>query len=344
MLSKKNHIPARLPTNHPPVLLVVVDAEEEFDWNQAFSRSSISTDAIAAQPLIHEKIFDKFGIVPTYVVDWPVATAPASVATMRMLMSKGQCEIGAQLHPWVSPPHDEIVSKHNSYPGNLPKELEFQKLRCLTEAITQNFGLAPKTFKAGRYGVGPHTSEIIASLGYQVDSSIVSYTSFSEEAGPDFSRFSEEPFWFGSAANPLLELPVTAGFCGHLRNFGPNIYPFLAAPRINGLHLPGIAARSGFLERIRLTPEGASADDMIRLTSALRATGCQVFTLTYHSPSLVPGNTPYVRSNEDLKAFLAAINEYCCYFRNDLGGVFMSISNLHETLTRYRECNRFTKI
>ncbi|MGZ3253357.1 MAG: polysaccharide deacetylase family protein [Burkholderiaceae bacterium] len=332
MLNQTTHIPARLPENHPPVLLVVIDTEEEFDWSQPFSRTNTFTTAIAAQPIAHTRVFDKFGIVPTYVIDWPVATTPSAVSTMRALMENDQCEIGAHLHPWVSPPHTEIVSSYNSYAGNLPKELEFEKLRSLTNAITENFGRAPLTFKAGRYGVGTHTSEIIASLGYKIDASIVPYTSFDSDGGPKFSKYSEQPFWFGNKTQPLLELPATTGFCGRLRRFGSTIYPTLASKHLNALRLRGIAARSGMLERIRLTPEGGSASDMIRLTSALRRSGCQVFTLTYHSPSIVPRNTPYVRSNEELAAFFDAIDKYCAYFRDEIGGTFMSISKLHEIL------------
>ena len=269
MLGQTKHTPARLPKGHPPVLLVVVDTEEEFAWDKPFDRNSTGTASIAAQKIVHDRIYDKFGIVPTYVIDWPVATTPASVAALRALMENGQCEIGTHLHPWVSPPHDEAVSVHNSYTGNLPKELEFEKLRLLTEAITENFGRKPITFKAGRYGLGPHTAEALAKLGYLVDASIVPYTSFINDGGPDFSGFSEEPFWFGDPAQPLLELPVTTGFHGALRKFGSSIYPMLSTPPMKALHAGGIAARTGMLERIRITPEGGTADDMKRIATTL---------------------------------------------------------------------------
>ena len=71
---------------------------------------------------------------------------------------------------------------------------------------------------------------------------------------------------------------------------------------------------------------------MIRLTTALARAGHQVFTLTYHSPSLVPGHTPYVRSTNDLEAFLKAISQVCEHFQKELGGVFMSTSGIHEAL------------
>lgn len=336
MFDRASHLPASLPKNHRPVLLIAVDTEEEFQWDKPFSRSSTATTSIGAQHRLHDRVYDKYGIVPTYLIDWPVATSPTSVEALKSLMQNGQCEIGTHLHPWVSPPHLETVSTFNSYAGNLPKWLEFEKLQSLTDKITENFNKRPVTFKAGRYGLGKHTAEAIAKLGYKIDASVVPYTSFTSDGGPDFSKFSEFPFWFGDMAAPMLELPVTTGFHGLLREYGSALYPRLAATRLKALRVKGIAARTRMLERIRLTPEGCTANDMIRLATTLARKGCQVMTLTYHSPSVVAGHTPYVRTNAELKQFVSSIEEFCEYFKNELGGVFMSISSLHEKLEESR--------
>ena len=332
MLETSLNRPASLPARHPPVLAVVVDTEEEFDWSKPFSRDNTATTAISAQPVAHERIYDRLGIVPTYVIDWPVATTPTAYATLKALLEAGRCEIGTHLHPWVSPPHTEEVNAYNSYTGNLSAGLEFAKLERLTDAIEENLGRRPTVFKAGRYGLGPHTAGALARLGYAVDTSIVPHSSFSGDGGPDFTAFDNNPFWFGPVSSPMLELPVTTAYCGWLGSRGAQLYPALATPIARRLRLGGIAARTRALERIRLTPEGCSLADMTRLTSSLADTGNQVFTLTYHSPSLVPGNTPYVRSHSDLESFLDAIAGICEYFRDELGGVFMSSAKIRETM------------
>ncbi len=89
-----------------PKVLVIVDVEEEFDWTAPFSRENTRVKTIAAQQPA-ERIFREFGIVPTYVVDYPVAAQPSGYEPLRDLLSSGGCEIGAQLHPWVTPPHEE---------------------------------------------------------------------------------------------------------------------------------------------------------------------------------------------------------------------------------------------
>jgi hypothetical protein len=336
MLRKVNHLPATLAAGERPVLIVIVDTEEEFAWDRPFNRSSTGTTSIAGQPLMHEQVFDKFGIVPTYVCDYPVVTTAASVATLRALMNEGRCEIGAHLHPWVSPPHQEEVTVFNSFAGNLPRELEYEKLRVLTAAITENFGRAPTTFKAGRYGLGPYTAESIAALGYAVDASVVPYTSFMDEGGPDFSAYREHPYWFKAGGRDLLELPATTGYAGWLRTFGPQLRNMAQQPLGRSLRMGGILARTRAVERIRLTPEGTSSDEMRRMTRALFNGGCEVFSLTYHSPSMVAGHTPYVRSAAELERFIATVHNYCAWFRDEIGGQFMSLSRLKDHMATQR--------
>lgn len=310
-----------------PLLAVVIDTEEEFDWRLPFARANRATRSIPAQAHA-QAIFDELGVVPTYVVDHPVATDPDAVSFLRELRDTGRAEIGTHLHPWVSPPHDEEVSRYNSYACNLPPDLERAKIACLTDAIAAAFGARPTVFKAGRYGFGANTGGVLADLGYHVDCSFVPWTSFAEDGGPDYRGVPDQPFWL-DADRRLLEVPMTCGFFGLLNGAGPTLHRALYGRRAERWRLPGLMARTGLLGRSRLSPEGISADEQCRLLRAMTRAGRQVFTLTYHSPSLEAGHTPYVRDDADLAAFLAAIRRVLTYFRDDLGGAFT-------TLTRYR--------
>lgn len=310
--------PAGLPPDLPPLLLVVIDTEEEFDWSRPHARENTSVTAIAAQGRAQE-VFARHGIVPTYVIDYPVAATPAAVAELRAFAEPGHCRIGAHLHPWVNPPYSETVNAYNSYPGNLPAELEREKLESLTAAIAEGFGGRPVIYKAGRYGVGPATAQILEDLGYLIDVSVVPFTSFTGDGGPDFSEAGFEPSWFGSRGD-LLEIPLSCGFYGRFRSLGPSLFPQLSGATGMRLRLPGILARSGLLERIRLTPEGVDLAANIRLARSLYDQGCRVFSFTYHSPSLVPGMTPYISSERELSQFLDTMERFFAFFIEDLGG------------------------
>ena len=309
---------AQIPANAPVLLLVIVDTEEEFDWGRPLSRDNTSVESIAEQHRAQE-IFARHGVVPTYVVDYPVATSERAVQVLGGFQTDGLCEIGAHLHPWVTPPHEEPVNAFNSYPGNLPADLEREKLEVLSAAIENNIGFRPRVYKAGRYGLGINTAAILKETGYDVDLSVVPYTSFAADGGPDYRTFGASPYWFG-AKRKLLEIPLTCGFAGVLATSGPRLFPALSSDLGMKLRLPGIAARLRLLERIRLTPEGIDHAAHRRLINSMLAEGHRVFAMTYHSPSLQPGNTPYVRDKADLKAFLGTLRRTLDYFLNEIGG------------------------
>ncbi len=321
---------AQVSPDMAPRLMVVVDTEEEFDWGQPLARENTSIQAIRAQGAAQD-VFAKHGLVPCYVVDYPIATSDAGIEILSGFLRDGVCEIGAHLHPWVSPPHDEEVTPYNSYAGNLPEALERTKLTRLTETIEANLGVRPRVFRAGRWGAGPATGRILEDLGYEVDTSVVPHTDFSADGGPCYHGFGARPYWFGTERR-LLEIPQSAGFAGLLRGAGPAVYPGLASPLGMALHGPGFAARLGLLERIRLTPEGVDAAALCRLTDSLLAQGRRIFVLTYHSPTLRPGCTPYVRDRADLAGFLATMARYLDYFRNRIGGQMDTPLGIFEAL------------
>jgi hypothetical protein len=313
--------------NRRPQLAVVVDTEEEFDWRRPFSRDNVATASIGAQALAHG-IYDRMGVVPTYVVDYPVAVDPAARALLGGLREAGKAEIGAHLHPWVCPPHEEEVSQFNSYHCNLSPELERAKIAALTGAIEDGFGARPTVFKAGRYGFGRSTADAIAELGYEVDCSFVPHASFAADGGPSYHGTPDRPFWL-DAERRLLEVPMTSGFIGAFAGAGERFPELFNSATAQRWRVPGLLARTGLVARSALTPEGVSAEEQIRLVKSLMRRGHSFFTLTYHSPSLAPGNTPYVKSDAELRAFLERIETVLCAFRDDLGGVFT-------TLTRHR--------
>lgn len=313
-------LPAAL--SDAPILTAVIDTEEEFDWNAPFDAQATCVRNIAEQPLAQE-IFDNYGMNPTYVIDYPVATTSAARDLLHRIADDGRCEIGAHLHPWVSPPYEGAIDAFHSYPGNLPTELERRKLTALTQAIAEGFGRQPIIYKAGRYGIGPATLQILLDLGYRIDVSVVPYTDFSRQHGPDFRAYGPQPFQVGPS---FVELPLTVAFAGRLTRQGARLYPALSSSWGKRLHLPGIAARLRLLERIRLSPEGHSLDEMKRLTRAALAKGQRFFMVTYHSSSLLPGATEYVRNLEDRRAFLNTLDRYIRFFLQDCSGRVERIS------------------
>lgn len=305
-----------------PVLFVVVDTEEEFDWNAPFSRANTSVTHVREIGRFQD-ICDRFGVRPIYVMDYPIATTPESIEVFSGLHRERRAEIGCHLHTWVNPPFTEEVSARNSYQANLPEGLEREKLGVLTAEIEKNFGTRPRIHKAGRYGFGADTLPILRDLGYEIDTSYAPGFDLGEDGGPDYLHTPPGPGWLDRPGG-LLELPATSGLIGALGPRGPGLFPLISSPAAERFKLPGIFSRARLLERVRLTPEGHTLAEMIRLVRDLRRRGVHTFSLTLHSPSVKPGCTPYVRDRADLDGFLECVEGFLAFFKHELQGAFMS--------------------
>lgn len=276
--------------------IVTVDTEEEFDWNAPLDREKHSVVTVPALRKF-QQFCEGFGVIPSYLIDYPVACSTYSPDAIGHAVAHGRADVGVQLHPWVSPPFQEEVSEYNSFAGNLPFELEREKFRTLRDRIAGAFGVSPMIYRAGRYGLGPRTAEILRECGIAIDTSVRAHFDYSGAGGPNYRDHPLHPYWVDSERK-LLELPLTTVYWGPLRQMGNIIYPHLwRTPSVRG-----VLARAGLLERIPLTPEGITIEEALRGVDIAIDEGLPVLVFSFHSPSLAPGHTPYVRNDDDLDA------------------------------------------
>lgn len=287
----------RFPAGAPPRFLVTIDTEEEFDWAAPLRREGHGLATIPSFARFVE-FCEHFGVVPLFLIDYPIATAPATAEVLGPALAAGKAEIGVHLHPWVNPPFDEELSEFNSFPGNLPEAVEREKFRGLHKAIRANLGVSPQIYRAGRYGAGPSTAAILGEEGILIDTSVRALFDYSSTGGPNYRDHPRRPYWLGEDKR-LLELPVTTVYGGLLRRWGTQIYPQLW----RGPRLRGAMAHARLLERIPLTPEGITSAEAKRGIDAALAENLPLLNFSFHSPSLAPGHTPYVRTAADLDAF-----------------------------------------
>ncbi len=277
--------------------LLTVDTEEEFDWHAPFKREGYGLTHVHWIERF-QAFCERFAISPVYLVDWPIATSAEAVAILAPIAAAGRAEIGIQLHPWVNPPFEEEIGNRNSYCGNLPPELEAAKFCMLRDRIEDAFGAPPLIYRAGRYGLGANTGEMLKAGGIAIDSSVRSNFDYSGADGPDYRGHPLEPYWVDEERS-LLELPLTTVYWGMLRRQGKRLHPLLQRiPRMGG-----IAAKLGLLEKIPLTPEDVTAEEALRGVDMAVDDGLPLLVMSFHSPSLQPGLTPYVRNEDDLNRF-----------------------------------------
>src|ERR1700722_8509194 len=306
---------------------ITIDTEED-DWGE-YRSSGFSMEAVHQLFRVQE-IFNAYGAIPTYLVTYPVVKDAGATAFFLDNLANGRCEIGTHCHPWNTPPFDEAINARNSMLCNLPYALVKDKIASLKEEISKTLGVDPVCFRSGRWGFGPDVAKAIQELGFRVDTSVTPYVDWTTSGGPDYRAASTHAYRFrpddilAAAPNgPLLEVPVTIGFLQRYEAFGRRA---IAAGSIaRRLRIRGLLDVARIVNLRWLSPEISTGREMIALAKRSLLRKNAYLNMSFHSTTLVPGRTPFVRTQQDLEVFLRSIEALIKYVANE-GVVFSGLS------------------
>jgi hypothetical protein len=287
------------------LLIVSIDTEED-NWYR--SRQGVTCENIG-ELRRQAAFFDRLGVRPTYFTSYQVAIDPEAAEIIRDVGSRG--EIAAHLHPWNTPPLSEAFTPRNSMLKNLSAELQLAKLQSLTATLEQTLGIRPRAFRAGRYGLGRDTVGALLRCGYQVDSSVTPFVSWEEvDDGPTFIGAPLDVYRLApdqDVSQPaedgaVIEVPLSCGF--GRRSFA------LWGRVDRALDRPGLRRLRSLCKRIVLSPELAAVADMLTLSRRLLEHGVRHLHLSWHSPSLKPGLSPFTATVADVDRLYATVDRY----------------------------------
>jgi peptidoglycan/xylan/chitin deacetylase (PgdA/CDA1 family) len=296
------------------LLIVSVDTEED-NWGRA--RSGITVENVRQLPRL-DRLFERLGVRATYFTTYQVAIHPETAAIIRALRETGRAEVGAHLHPWNTPPLEEAFEPRNSMLLNLPQQLQIAKLRRLTEALTQAVGARPVAFRAGRWGLGPGTVCALIECGYDIDGSVTPFQSWKELEGPSYVGAPLDAYRLDGrgdprvpvSAGPLLEIPVSWAYTRRPWAVWGRLHRCAAHRAWRPLRLAGVAARLGLVKSVALSPETDTVADMLTLTRRLIEDGVRHLHLFLHSPSLLPGLSPFAPTATAVEGMYTTIARY----------------------------------
>ena len=288
-------------------VFITIDTEED-TWDK-YSTIHNPVDNIVHLPMLQD-IFDRYGAVPTYLIDWPVIINNHSRHILQGLIDRGQCEIGTHCHPWNTPPFEEQLNNYNSMLCNLPYELIMKKITTLHSRIISELKITPVCFRAGRYGFDSMVAQSILKLGYQVDSSVSPFSNWTVYDGPDFSnalthiyRFDPEDILRPKTDGCLLEAPPSIGFLQKNFRLSNSIRKWIIKRPFSFFHLLRILDTLRIINFRWLSPELCSGSDMIRLSEYFINSGHNFLNMSFHSTSLLPGKSPFIRNQDQLDMF-----------------------------------------
>ncbi len=309
--SSRVHAPAS--SARETLLIVSIDTEED-NWIPA--RENVTVDNIRELPRF-QLALERMGVRATYFVSYQVLRARWAADILRGCAPAA--ELAAHLHPWNTPPL-EPLRRGSSMLGNLLPEIQLAKLRQLTEAFGTAFGWAPTAFRAGRWGIASSTLAALSACGYRIDSSVTPFMSWEAyDDGPSHDGAPPGAYGLGDGGDvriptrgkpKLWEIPATFGYSRRPFQRWHRVHRALMSPIGRRLRLPGIAWRTNLIRKVTLSPETNATAELLTLSRRALEDGAPYLHLFLHSPSLVPGLTPFVRTREEAMRFRASIERY----------------------------------
>lgn len=272
-------------------LIVSIDTEVDKDRWWRISKPVSFRSVLDAIPEVLEPLLAEFDLTATYLLSPEVMENEECRAVLRSCAADG-AELGVHLHPEFIEPlrtrwsdsmaglsADAVISQYSA-------EVEYAKLANATSAFKSAFGVSPTSFRAGRFALSDHTLGLLASLGYQVDSSVTPGVRWNYVEGTfDYRSHSPDPVVLVTSGGPIVEAPITIA---HGR-----WAPLLTATRLTRV-LGRMVRRPG--RDVWLRPSFASSSDMVWLVDHAE---CPWLVMMFHSMELVPGASPY---SHDIKA------------------------------------------
>lgn len=301
-----------------PLFVITLDTEPDNEWGRP---SVATTDNARFVPRFHELCAGK-GLKVTYLLTLEMAQDAFLRSYLLPRLRSGECEVGAHLHPWNTPPLGAVTEddfKHHPYPFEYPPELQRAKLETLVKAIEDGYGVRPTAYKAGRWGLDGVHAALLDELGFLVDTSVCPGVNWGpskgdprRSGGPNFNRAPAHPYRLsrGDVCRPgslgLWEIPPTIVFSSPL-----------------GRYVPGVLALYRRVRRVRrafdrfhagslwLRPYPYMTVERLRRVAdlALRQ-GSPVLNLTLHSSELMPGGSPYNKTEASIDDLYSRLEAY----------------------------------
>jgi hypothetical protein len=231
-----------------------------------------------------QPIFRRFGAKPTYLLSPEVMRDAQALETLTDL--DGDAELGAHLHGEFAEPGAFEPDVTSVFQCHYDRETERQKLQYLTNLFRSSFGRLPRSFRAGRFGIGRHSLGLLQDLGYTVDSSVTPHMDWKRAGAPEasFRRAPTQPYW------PVLDNPELAAPHGGI---------LLEVPvTIRPSAFGGIPVIGRWAEPRWLRPTRASVARLVGIAreeiADARSSGRPVvLNCMFHNVEIVPRASPY---------------------------------------------------
>src|SRR5262245_17448715 len=130
-------------------LVITIDTEPDNQWTMPVPGEQRRQLTFANTRGLTRLVdfLDAHGAPGTWLTSYSVARDPESVRQLRRAAIAGH-EIGGHLHAWETPPFTDSDERAHPYIFEYDGATRLAKLRSVTEALSDSFGVRPVSYRA----------------------------------------------------------------------------------------------------------------------------------------------------------------------------------------------------
>lgn len=278
--------------------IITIDTEADNQW---VYDNPISTENTIYLPRFQE-LCEKYDFKPVWLTTYEMANDERFVKYFKEKQDSGKCEIGMHLHGWSTPPEYElsIICKERPFIYEYPTDIIEQKVKSITECLTEKFGKAPVSHRAGRWAIDDEYLRILQKYGYKIDCSVTPGINWGNtkgqtgKGGPDFSKFNNNI----KLIEGIYEVPVTI----------ENVQYFNSRKLIPNRHLRSwLYALVDELRNYKTEKQQWLRPDCLLCFNGLKlvvdsaiSNGNEYIMFMIHSSELMPGGSPTFSTQQSI--------------------------------------------
>lgn len=285
----------------PIFMTVDTEGDNLWAWHEGEVISTRNSSYIAP----FQELCEKYRIVPVYLTNFEMIMSDEFVSYIKDKTEKSLCEIGMHLHAWNSPPEVELKGPYsgNPYIIEYTKKDIYNKHKYLKELITDRIGIAPVSYRAGRWATNDELFDVLEELGFLIDCSVTpgikhKAPGITVSHANDYSNMKCKPY---KLREHLWEIPMTTDLK-------------------RSIHGKSIKRRLVNLirgEQRWLRPALQTEDEMKKLIKDCLKSEFPYLMFMIHSSELMPGGSPYCSTEAETIEYL-----------KKLENVFISVKNI----------------
>ena len=277
--------------------IITVDTEGDnlWKWHEGEKITTTNTKFIPR----FQELCEEFGFKPVYLTNYEIAQDDEWVAYAGEKAAQGLCEVGMHIHAWNTPPEHELKDNFggNPYISEYPTEIVFQKIEFLTHYLNERFDLSMKSARSGRWATNEDYFKALKQNGYICDCSYTPEIDLSKIPGRSVNcgnDYRGETKTVHFVTENIVEVPMSTRKIHHIAE---GTVKHKLSTLIKGDHM-------------WLRPYRKSLSDMIFLSQAISKEGEDYLEFMIHSSELMPGGSPYFKSEDDIELLYRIMRQY----------------------------------